>query len=140
MPYLISFSQTTTDSYGYRSVSTSERWEIVQIADGDEGEVIVWALLESSAALHSFRVSVPRTFYVNVSSPSSNKKTDAAIPECLKNSLFEEYKPKRVDRILPRGRPCLSLFQFQIPSSATPNVKNANERERFKLNQTNLNS
>ena len=81
----------------------TNKWQIVQVVDTEiPGEFRLWILIDKT--LHSIRVSVPRTFYVNSRIEDTSHET----------RLFPKQK---MIRTLPRAHPCLHLYQFSMPES-----------------------
>jgi DNA polymerase epsilon subunit 1 len=74
-------------------------WQIVQIVEDDAmpGYFRLWIFLDSST-LKQMLVKVPRTIYVNTRVPN----------------LSASEHGRRVERILPRGRPCLNLYELTM--------------------------
>ncbi|KAI9013156.1 hypothetical protein BC832DRAFT_282542 [Gaertneriomyces semiglobifer] len=80
-------------------------WQILQIAETDiPGDFRVWALIEGT--LHSIKLSVPRTFYVN-----------SRIPDPEEDSDRVGIKMVRRTRTLPRSHPCLYLYEMTMSES-----------------------
>jgi len=74
-------------------------WQIVQLHEDDAqpGLFHVWVFLDSGA-LQRMSVHVPRVLYVN---------SRRELPD----------NGKRIQRLLPRGRPCLNLYEISMPES-----------------------
>ncbi len=82
------------------NLTVQERpWHVVSITEEDSqpGVFRIWAFLDPTL-LQSIVVHVPRVVYVNMRTP--------------RDSLG-----RRVERLLPRGRPCLNLYEVKLPES-----------------------
>ena len=72
----------------------TSNWEIIQVAEADSpGHYIIWALVENKD-LYPVKLNVPRTFYINTAST--------------------ELTGKKASAELPRNKPKLNLFEFNI--------------------------
>ncbi len=72
---------------------TRATWEIIQITETDTpGIFTIWALIGDQ--LHSIKLTVPRTFYINTSS--------------------DQLNGKKVALELPRSKPRQNLYEFSI--------------------------
>ena len=74
-------------------------WQVVQIVEESPGVFRLWVLLDSGALAHR-TVTVPRVVYVN---------SRLAMPE-----LEASSSATKVVRTLPRGRPCLNLYEYSM--------------------------
>ncbi len=85
-----------------RAAGTAARtnyWQIVQISEevNQPGIFNVWVFFDNNR-LERLSVEVPRVIYVNTRTPN-----DAA-----------SANGRKVERLLPRGRPCLNLYELSM--------------------------
>ena len=77
-------------------------WQVVQLVEEAPGTFRLWVLLDSGA-LASRIVTVPRVVYVNARHPM--------------RELEASGSASKVVRTLPRGRPCLHLYEYNMSES-----------------------
>jgi DNA polymerase epsilon subunit 1 len=76
--------------------------ELLQIAETDSlGIFRLWALINGK--LDSIELDVPRIFYLN-----------SRVPDPNENNSRTGIKMTKKNRILPRGHPCLNLYELQM--------------------------
>ncbi|XP_070201892.1 DNA polymerase epsilon catalytic subunit A-like [Littorina saxatilis] len=75
-------------------------WQVVQLMEtGQPGTFKLWALIGSD--LHAMKLQVPRIFYVNQKTPKEGE-----------GSMW-----RKVQKILPRSHPVLSLYEYSVPEN-----------------------
>ena len=109
-------------------------WQIIQIMEtSTPGLFKLWALVGSD--LHSIKLTVPRTFYVNQKTPKG--KTLKYLMPILENVIFinlcnidnedqsQDKFWRKVQKTLPRSHPVYNLYEYKVPEE----IYNAHSNE-----------
>ncbi|KAL3319162.1 hypothetical protein Ciccas_002174 [Cichlidogyrus casuarinus] len=101
---------------GYLSLNqlalVSTVWQVIELVPDrvSSGQYTVWVIVELpglAPALHSIKLRVPRTFYVNLCKPKANP-SGALYRQVSEPSQKSGY-------VLPRSHPPLYLYEYKVP-------------------------